>query len=150
MAALPRLAISKCRFVVELFALLIFATTFLPEEEDEETLASLRTPAMPLCDLPSVAFFTSFTALAEPFDEEDDFFESDDIPLDDVDAEAFPEDSTGPLRRSKPSKAARFVEARRIIFHDEILSARVFRRFLFFLLFGNVARVKSDARSWSW
>jgi len=121
MAALPRLAISKCRFVVELFALLIFATTFLPEEEDEETLASLRTPAMPLCDLPSVAFFTSFTALAEPFDEEDDFFESDDIPLDDV---AFPEDST-PLRRSKPSKAARFVEARRIIFHDEILSARV-------------------------
>ena len=123
--------------------LLIFATTFLPEEEDEETLASLRTPAMPLCDLPSVAFFTSFTALAGPFDEEDDFFESDDIPLDDVDAKEFPEDSTGPLRRSKPSKAARFVEARRIIFRERF-SMHEFRRFLF-SLFGNVARVKSDA-----
>jgi hypothetical protein len=146
MAALPRLAISKCRFVVELFVLLIFATTFLPEEEDEETLASLRTPAMPLCDLPSVAFFTSFTALAGPFDEEVDFFESDDIPLDDVDAEAFPEDST-PLRRSKPSKAARFVEARRIIFRERF-SMHEFRRFLFFL-FGNV-RAWKVTRSWSW
>ena len=119
MAALPRLAISKCLFVVVPEVLLIFATTFLPEEEDEETLASLRTPAMPLCDLPSVAFFTSFTALA-PFDEDDDFFESDDIPLlDDVDAVAFPEEDSTPPRRSKPSKAAmRFVEARRIIFRE--------------------------------
>jgi hypothetical protein len=129
MAALPRLAISKCRFVVEVFVLLIFATTFLPEEEDEETLASLRTPAMPLCDLPSVAFFTSFTALA-PFDEDGDFFESDDIPLDDVDA-AFP-DST-PLRRSKPSKAARFVEARRIISRKILFFLMHERRFLFVL-----------------
>ena len=80
--------------------------------------ASLRTPAMPLCDLPSVAFFTSFTALLAPFDEDDDFFESDDIPLlDDVDA--FPEEDSTPPRRSKPSKAAmRFVEARRIIFRE--------------------------------
>ena len=127
MAALPRLAISKCLFVVpEVFVLLIFATTFLPEDEDEETLASLRTPAMPLCDLPSVAFFTSFTALLAPFDEDDDFFESDDIPLlDDVDA--FPEEDSTPPRRSKPSKAAmRFVEARRIIFREIVSSSSSF------------------------
>ena len=87
---------------------------------------------MPLCDLPSVAFFTSFTALA-PFDEDDDFFEIDDMPLDDVDAVAFPEEDSTPLRRSKPSKAARFVEARRIIFKEILFFLMHERRFLFVL-----------------